>query len=88
MNTFDTNGRVDSVSSRGSGHAPHILANAFHYNDKGVMDRLRLGNGLWEGSTVNSRYQTTQITLGSSAGGSELLKLDYNYVRPTTTAMS
>jgi RHS repeat-associated protein len=79
MNTFDAEGKNDSISSRGAGHAPHIFANGFHYNDKGVMDRLRLGNGLWEGSSVNSRYQPTQITLGTSAGGSELLKLDYNY---------
>jgi RHS repeat-associated protein len=79
MNTFDAEGKVDSVSSRGAGHAPHIFANGFHYNDKGVMDRLRLGNGLWEGRTVNNRYQPIQITLGTSSGGSELLKLDYNY---------
>jgi RHS repeat-associated protein len=79
QSAFDSEGKVGSVSSRGAGHAPHIFANAFHYNDKGVMDRLRLGNGLWEGSTINSRYQTTQITLGTSSGGTELLKLDYNY---------
>jgi RHS repeat-associated protein len=79
MDTFDSEGKVDSVSSRGAGHAPHIFANGFHYNDKGVMDRLRLGNGLWEGGTINNRYQPTQITLGTSSGGSELLKLDYNY---------
>jgi hypothetical protein len=79
MNTFDAEGKSDSISSRGAGHAPHIFANGFHYNDKGVMDLLRLGNSLWEGSTVNSRFQTTQITLGTASGGSELLKLDYNY---------
>jgi RHS repeat-associated protein len=79
MNTFDSEGKVDSVSSRGAGHAPHIFANGFHYNDKGTMDRLRLGNGLWEGLTANNRFQTTQVTLGTSSGGSELLKLDYNY---------
>jgi hypothetical protein len=61
------------------GHVSQIYANGFHYSDKCVMDRLRLGNGLWEGGTINSRYQPTQITLGTSSGGSELLKLDYNY---------
>lgn len=79
MNTFDSEGKNDSVSSRGNGHAPRIHANAFHYNDKGVLDRLRLGNGLWEGMTANNRFQTTQITLGTTSGGNDLLKLDYNY---------
>lgn len=44
MNTFDSNGWEASVSSRGNGRVPRIHANGFNYNDKGVMDRLNLGN--------------------------------------------
>jgi hypothetical protein len=40
---------------------------------------MRLGNGRFESTQFNSRLQPTQIALGTSAGNTSLLKLNYDY---------
>jgi hypothetical protein len=40
---------------------------------------MRLGNGLWEGVKFNNRFQTTELTLGTSASNGNRLKLEYDY---------
>ena len=40
---------------------------------------MRLGNGLWESVKFNNQFQTTEITLGTSAGSDNRLKLSYDY---------
>jgi RHS repeat-associated protein len=79
-NSFDSLERLASVSSKaGPAQTPRIYANGFGYNDKGVLNRMRLGNGLWESVKVNDRFQTTEISLGTSAGSGNRLKLEYDY---------
>ncbi|MEO6394210.1 MAG: RHS repeat-associated core domain-containing protein, partial [Pyrinomonadaceae bacterium] len=78
-NTFDSLGKLASVSSGALNQTPHIYANGFGYNEKGVMDRMRLGDGLWESYQVNSRFQTTEIDLGTSANSTNRLRLNYSY---------
>lgn len=43
------------------------------------MTAMRLGNGLWEHATFNTRMQPTQVGLGTSASDSSRLRLDYTY---------
>jgi hypothetical protein len=38
-----------------------------------------LGNGLWEGVKFNNQFQTTELTLGTSASNGNRLKLEYDY---------
>ena len=79
-NSFDNFGRLSGVSSQAnSNQTPRIYANGFGYNDKGVLNRMRLGNGLWESVKFNERYQTTEISLGTSASSANRLKLEYDY---------
>jgi YD repeat-containing protein len=40
---------------------------------------VRLGNGLWEHTSFNSRLQPTQVGLGTSAANSSTLQLDFAY---------
>jgi hypothetical protein len=40
---------------------------------------MRLGNGLWEGVKFNNQFQTTELTLGTSASNGNRLKLEYDY---------
>jgi RHS repeat-associated protein len=79
-NSFDSLGRLASVSSKANQTAtPRVYANGFGYNDKGVLNRMRLGNGLWEGVKFNNQFQTTELTLGTSASNGNRLKLEYDY---------
>jgi hypothetical protein len=38
-----------------------------------------LGNGLWESVKFNNQFQTTELTLGTSASNGNRLKLEYDY---------
>jgi RHS repeat-associated protein len=40
---------------------------------------MRLGNGLWESVKFNNQFQTTELTLGTSASNGNRLKLEYDY---------
>src|ERR1700752_2773753 len=40
---------------------------------------MKFGNALWEHFTFNSRFQTTEIGLGTSSSDSSKLKLSYDY---------
>lgn len=49
------------------------------YTASGSLSSQRLGNGLFHQIQYNSRLQPTSISLGSSLGGADKFKLDYNY---------
>jgi hypothetical protein len=40
---------------------------------------MRLGNGLWEGVKFNNQFQTTELSIGTSASNANRLKLEYDY---------
>lgn len=78
-NTLDTTGDLQQVQSRRSNGTFRNYANSFNYTAAGAVSSMRLGNGRWENTTFNSSLQPTQIGLGSSAGDTSLLKLNYSY---------
>jgi RHS repeat-associated protein len=53
--------------------------NPVQYAAHGAVSAMRLGNGLWEHTSFNSRLQPGEIGLGTSSTNSSLLRLDYSY---------
>jgi hypothetical protein len=67
---FDSTGRVSGVKDAATnnyyvGGMPTDSANRIQYNSQGAVSAMKLGNGLWERTTYNSRLQPTYIKLGS-----------------------
>jgi RHS repeat-associated protein len=49
------------------------------YSAHGVVNKVRLGNTLWEHTNFNLRLQPTQIGLGTAATNSSVMQLDFGY---------
>jgi len=54
-------------------------ADSFSYAPSGAVTSMQFGNGHWESTTYNNRLQPTQIALGTTPAGTDLLKLNYSY---------
>lgn len=78
-NTLDNSGDLQQVQSREVNDTFRNYANGFVYAASGAVTSMRLGNGKFESTQFNSRLQPTQISLGSSVGNTNLLKLNYGY---------
>jgi RHS repeat-associated protein len=81
---YDVAGRVSGVMNPANGlfyagAQPTESVNRMQYTAAGALSSVRLGNGLWEHTAFNSRLQPEQISLGTSATDSSVLKLDYTY---------
>ena len=81
---YDVAGRVAGVKNAISGSyyaggAATDPVNRLQYSAHGAVSALRLGNGLWEHTTFNSRLQPEQIGLGTVSTNSSVLQLDYSY---------
>jgi len=78
--TTDNVGRLSAVAAQVPNQAARIYINNFTYNSVGAITSDRLGNGVWESAQFdNNRAQVKQIGLGTSAGDTSLLKLEYDY---------
>ncbi|MDA1314581.1 MAG: polymorphic toxin type 33 domain-containing protein [Acidobacteria bacterium] len=73
---YDDAGRIDALSNAGTS-APYVSSPA--YAPHGAIAQLTLGNGLVESTNFNNRLQPTQIGLGTTAGGTQKLKLEFTY---------
>ncbi len=56
-----------------------MYATGFSYFADGKIEKLKLGNGLWESAKLNNRLQATEIAMGHSVGDGSLMKLNYEY---------
>lgn len=54
-------------------------ANSFSYTADGRIEKLKLGNGLWESAKFNNRLQVTEFNLGIGVNDSSKWKLEYQY---------
>jgi hypothetical protein len=76
---------VPIVFSRSGAGGPFQRRAAADSNDRigytahGAVSTVRLGNGLWEHASFNSRLQPTQVGLGTTLVNSSTLRLDYTY---------
>ena len=60
-------------------------ADNFDYADHGAVQQMRLGNGAWENAQFDpNRLQPTQMSVGTTQTGSDLLRLDFSYDPPVT----
>jgi len=76
--TYDLAGRLSSVTGVKESRTTSY-ASQFYYASHGAVSKLRLGNGLWEHTSFNTRLQPVEIGLGISATDSGVWKLAYKY---------
>jgi hypothetical protein len=70
--------RVGESTNNGKFQVKLVDPNSSIYTASGAVSSMRLGNGRFESSQFNSRLQPTQITLGTNANNTSLLKLNYD----------
>ena len=82
---YDNAGRIAGIKKDTTNYyagAASGSANAIAYASHGAISSMKLGNGLWEHTSFNSRLQPTQIGLGSTSTGTSstsVLGLNYTY---------
>jgi RHS repeat-associated protein len=81
---YDTAGRLAGVknqltSAYYAGAVATDDANRMQYAPSGALTAVKLGNGLWEHTILNSRLQPQEIGLGSTSTNSTVLQLQYDY---------
>lgn len=77
---YDANGDIARISGKPTATATEqMYATGFSYFPDGKIEKLKLGNGLWESAKLNSRLQATEIAMGRSVGDGSLMKLNYEY---------
>lgn len=81
QNVLDASGDLAVVKSKKNATSGpyHNYAFNFIYNAAGAVTSMELGNLRYESTVFNSRLQPTQIALGTTAGATNVLKLDYTY---------
>lgn len=62
-----------------SGQTQKTYANSFKYNPSGDVERMRLGNGLWDTAKFNSTLQVTELGLGYSSTDTSVWKVSLDY---------
>ena len=79
-NEFESDGDIARISGKPTSTATEqMYATGFQYFADGKIERLKLGNGLWESAKLNNRLQATEIAMGHSVGDGSLMKLNYEY---------
>lgn len=81
---YDNAGRVAGVKNQATGGyyagaAATDPTNRIKYAAHGAVEEMKLGNGLWEHATFNTRLQAVQIGLGTASTDSSRLRLDLGY---------
>ncbi len=79
-NEFDPSGDIERIFGKANQSASErTYANSFSYFADGRIEKLKLGNGLWEAAKINSRGQVTEFTLGHGPTSGSLWKNIYEY---------
>ena len=77
---YDASGDIARISGKPTSTATEqMYATGFSYFADGKIEKLKLGNGLWESAKLNTRLQATEIAMGHSVGDGSLMKLNYEY---------
>ena len=79
-NELDPSGDISRIFGKATQTASErTYANAFTYFADGRIEKLRLGNGLWESAKINSRGQVTEFSLGHGVSSGDVWKNTYEY---------
>ncbi|QQS40023.1 MAG: RHS repeat-associated core domain-containing protein [Acidobacteriota bacterium] len=77
---FDTDGNVSRVYGQPDASSiDRTWASGFGYAPDGRIERLRLGNGLWEKASFNERLQVTEMGVGLGVENLNRWKINYDY---------
>ena len=81
---YEAAGRLAGVKKQGSatyyaGSSAADLSNRIGYTAHGAIATMKMGNGLWEHMSYNSRLQPEEIGLGTNSISSGVFKLNYTY---------
>lgn len=75
----DSVGRLRSMGGQRSGEGYKQYLAQLSYAPDNSPKSLQLGNGVWEHTALNKRWQTTEIGVGTSSADSSMLRLSYDY---------
>jgi RHS repeat-associated protein len=73
-NFFESDGDLARITGQGK-----VYASDFSYTSTGVIEKLKLGNGLWESAKLNERQQVEEIKLGTSPTDGSKWQVNYKY---------
>jgi YD repeat-containing protein len=77
---YDANNDLQMVTSQKNSNLPaKTYASDFAYTAAGAVEKMQLGNGLWETAVFNNRLQITETGLGTTENETSLLKLELSY---------
>jgi RHS repeat-associated protein len=80
QNSFDADGELSRIYGKATSTATErTFANAFTYTADGRIEKLRLGNLLWEAAKFNNRQQVTEFSLGHGVASADVWKNSYEY---------
>ena len=75
---LDNNGDLSSVVGR-LGATSKIYVDSFTYSSAGKIEKLRLGNNLWESAKFNDRQQLIELDLGTAGASTDYWKVNFEY---------
>ncbi|HRJ90469.1 MAG TPA: RHS repeat-associated core domain-containing protein [Pyrinomonadaceae bacterium] len=79
-NEFESDGDIARIYGKATPTATErTYANSFSYMPDGRIEKLKLGNGLWEAAKFNTRLQVTEFALGHGPESGNLWKLQKEY---------
>lgn len=79
-NELDTDGDISRIFGKTTQTATErTYANTFSYTADGRIEKLRLGNGLWEAAKFNNRMQVTEFALGRGVASGDVWKNNYEF---------
>lgn len=77
---LEADGDLSRIYGKANSNAiEKTFANSFSYTPDGRIEKLRLGNGLWESAKFNNRLQVTEFNLGIGVNDASRWKLQYEY---------
>jgi RHS repeat-associated protein len=73
-NFLESDGDLGKIVRNGK-----VYASDMSYTSAGILERIKLGNGLWESAKMNARQQVEEINLGTSPTDGSKWQVKYEY---------
>jgi RHS repeat-associated protein len=73
-NFFESDGDLAKIVRNGK-----VYASDLSYSPTKILEKIKLGNGLWESAKLNERQQVTEMNLGTSPTDSSKWQVKYEY---------
>jgi RHS repeat-associated protein len=73
-NFFESDGDLGKIVRNGKAYASDLS-----YSPTKILEKIKLGNGLWESAKLNERQQVTEMNLGTSPTDGSKWQVKYEY---------